>query len=261
MNVQSDQQPERLYLQAARQLEQSIQLGVYAVGSRLPAERELAEILRVSRPTVREAIIVLELRGLVQTRHGAGVYVLSSVPNAMVPDNSDVDVGPFEVTEARRLFEGEAAALAATTITDAELTELEGFVARMADQSIDPAMREKADRGFHLSMARSTRNEAILNVVKSLWDLRYCSPLCVYFFSLAREMGIQPPVDDHRLILDALRQHDPDAARQAMRAHLARVTDSLFRATEHDALERARLKVDERRHDFARRAGIVEQHP
>ncbi|WP_336961691.1 FadR/GntR family transcriptional regulator [Sphingobium aquiterrae] len=259
MNVQSDPHPERLYLQAARQLERSIQLGIYPVNSRLPAERELAETLHVSRPTVREAIIVLELRGLVQTRHGAGVYVLSSTPSAPVMDNVAADVGPFEVTEARRLFEGEAAALAATTISDTELAELEGFVDRMADHSIDQAIREKADRGFHLTLARATRNEAVVNVVQSLWDMRYRSPLCVYFFSLARDMGIQPPVDDHRLILEALHMHDPDAARQAMRAHLARVTDSLFRATEHDALERARLKVDERRHDFARRAGIVER--
>lgn len=258
MNIPSDTQPERLYLQAARQLERLIQLGIYPVNSRLPAERELGEILHVSRPTVREAIIVLELRGLVQTRHGAGVYVLSATPSAPVMEKGDADVGPFEVTEARRLFEGEAAAQAATTISDAELAEMEGFVARMSDQSADQAIREKADRGFHLTLARATRNEAVVNVIQSLWDMRYRSPLCIYFFSLARDMGLHTPVDDHRLILEALRRRDPDAARQAMREHLARVTDSLFRATEHDALERARLKVDERRHDFARRAGVIE---
>jgi len=261
MNAQPDSAPVRLYLQAARQLERSIQLGVYPVNTRLPPERELAEILHVSRPTVREAIIVLELRGMVQTRHGAGVFVISATPGSPAVDTAETDVGPFEVTEARRLFEGEAAALAATTITDAELAEMEGFVARMSDHTIDQAVRERADRGFHLTLARSTRNEAIVSVVQSLWDMRYRSPLCIYFFSLAREMGIQPPEDDHRRILEALRKHDPDAAREAMRAHLTRVTDSLFRATEHDAQERARLKVDERRHDFARRAGLIEGKP
>lgn len=254
--TRQDSAPERLYLQAARQLERSIRLGVYPVNTRLPAERELAEQLRVSRPTIREAIIVLELRGLVQTRHGAGVYVTATEPSAPLLEHAAADVGPFEVTEARRLFEGEAAALAATTITDVELDELESFVRRMADQSLDQTVRERADRGFHLTLARATRNDAIVGVVESLWDMRYRSPLCIYLFTLARDIGIQPPTDDHRLILDALRRRDPDAAREAMRAHLTRVTASLFRATEQDALERARLNFDERRHDFAQRAGI-----
>lgn len=258
MSTLPDQPPERLYLQTARQLERSIQIGVYPVNTRLPPERELAEILHVSRPTVREAIIVLELRGLVQTRHGAGVYVISAIPSAPTSENAEADIGPFEVIEARRLFEGEAAALAATTATEAELAEMESFVACMSDHSIDQTVRERADREFHLTLARSTNNEAILRTVQSLWDMRYSSPLCIYLFSLARKMGIQPPVNEHRLILEALRARDPEAAREAMRNHLARVTDNLFRATEHDALERARLRMDERRHDFARRAGLIE---
>jgi DNA-binding FadR family transcriptional regulator len=251
--------PTRLYLQAARQLERSIRLGVYPVNSRLPAERELAEALGVSRPTIREAIIVLELRGLVQTRHGAGVYVTSAEPVSVAPDANGPNVGPFEVIEARRLIEGEVAALAAGTITQAELDELEALVGRMADHSNDQALRERADRSFHLTLARSTRNDAIAGVVESLWDMRYRSPLCIYLFTLAREMGHEPPEDDHRVILEALRARDPERARDAMRRHLQRVTKSLYHATEHDANERARLKVEERRHDFARRAGLDSQ--
>jgi len=247
--------PTRLYLTAARQLERSIQLGVYPVNSRLPAERELAEVLGVSRPTVREAIIALELRGLVQTRHGAGIYVTSTEP-APVADAGTAQLGPFEVVEARRLIEGESAALAASTISEAELDELEGLVARMADHSLDQSVRERADRSFHIVLARSTRNNAIVGVIENLWDMRYRSPLCIYLFTLAREMGIEPPEDDHRLILDALRARDPAGARDAMRLHLQRVIKNLYNATEHDASERTRLKVEEQRHDFARRAGL-----
>jgi GntR family transcriptional repressor for pyruvate dehydrogenase complex len=258
MRERTKEAPERLYMQAAKRLQQSIRLGVYPVSSRLPTERELSEALGVSRPTVREAIIVLELRGLVQTRHSAGVYVTAVEPEAAVSGPENSDVGPFEVTEARRLFEGEAAALAATTISDAEVLELESLVARIADVELDQEIREKADRDFHLTLARSTHNEAIVSVVQSLWDKRYSSPLCVYLFSLARQIGIQPSVDDHRRILAALRARDSDGSRDAMRAHLTRVTDSLYRATEYDARERSRLKMDERRHDFARRAGLGE---
>lgn len=250
-------EPERLYMQAAKRLQQSIRLGVYPVNSRLPTERDLAETLGVSRPTVREAIIVLELRGLVQMRHSAGVYVIASEPETVAAGTTEnADLGPFEVTEARRLFEGETAALAATTISNAELEELEGLLLRMADDDLDQEIRERADRDFHLTLARSTRNEAMTSVVQSLWDARYSSPLCVYLFSLARQIGIQPPVEDHRRILAALRARDADAAREAMRAHLTRVTQSLYKATEYDARERTRLKMDERRHVFAQRAGV-----
>jgi DNA-binding GntR family transcriptional regulator len=89
-----------------------------------------------------------------------------------------------------------------------------------------------------------------------LWDMRYQSPLCEYFFRRAREAGIEPPVDEHQQVLDALKARDANAARAAMREHLARVTENLLIATEQDVRDRARLRVEERRFDFARRAGI-----
>lgn len=93
----------RLYENIARELKQGIDLGHHPAGSRLPSERELSDKFGVSRPVVREAIIVLELRGLVQRRQGAGVYVNAKAPAAR---NSGEDAdGPFEVTEARRLLE------------------------------------------------------------------------------------------------------------------------------------------------------------
>ncbi|MBW6530318.1 FadR/GntR family transcriptional regulator [Sphingomonas citri] len=257
MTDRSKDAPERLYMHVARRLQQSIRLGHYPVNSRLPSEREIADAYGVSRPTIREATIVLELRGLVEMRHRAGVYVIATEPEEVESNLAD-NVGPFEVTEARRLFEGEAAALAAGTIEQAELTELEDLLSQMAEDELDQSIRERADRDFHLTLARATRNEAIVSVVQTLWDKRYSSPLCAYLFSLAKQIGIQPPVEDHRRILAALQARDPEGARQAMRAHLTRVTESLYRATEHDARERTRLKMDERRHVFARRAGVSE---
>jgi DNA-binding FadR family transcriptional regulator len=244
----------RLYENIARELEQAIERGRFTAGSRLPSERELAEQFAVSRPVVREAIIVLELRGLVQRRQGAGVYVSAKPgPSGAAADEAD---GPFEVTEARRLLEGEIAALAATAASERQIAELEAILIRIGDMRNDQAAREQADRAFHLALARATNNDVLVGLVESLWDKRYQSPLCVYFFSRARDAGIQPPVDEHRLVLDALKARDPDAARQAMRDHLARVTENLLAATEADVLDRARLKVEERRFDFARRAGV-----
>lgn len=245
----------RLYLAVVRRLQESIESGVYPVGGRLPSERELSEELGVSRPVVREAIIVLESRGLVQTRHGAGVFIQSQVPSAAIT-TVDGDAGPFEVIEARRLLEGEIAALAAALITERQITELQRLIDRIGDTRLDEAAREKADRAFHIALARVTENDVLAGIVETLWDVRYQSALCEYFFRRARESGIEPPVDEHQTVLDALKARDGEAARLAMREHLARVTENLLIATEEDVRERARLRVEERRFDFARRAGV-----
>ena len=244
----------RLYEHIARALEQAIEVGRYKPGNRLPSERELSEEFGVSRPVVREAIIVLELQGLVRRRQGAGVYVAAQTP-ANPASTEDAD-GPFEVTEARRLLEGEIAALAAVAATDKQIEEMASIIERIGDMRTDQATREQADRAFHVALARSTNNDVLVGLVENLWDKRYQSPLCIYFFSRARDAGIQPPVDEHQVVLDALRARDPDAARQAMRDHLARVTQNLLIATEADVMDRARLRVEERRFDFARRAGV-----
>lgn len=245
----------RLYLAVVHHLQQAIESGVYPVGDRLPSERELAEELRVSRPVIREAIIVLESRGLVQTRHGAGVFVQS---DAAVPigANVDSDSGPFEVIEARRLLEGEIAALAAQLVSDRQIAEMQRLIDRIADMKLDNPTREKADRAFHIALARVTENDVLAGIVEKLWDMRYQSALCEYFFRRAREGGIEPPVDEHQQVLDALKARDPEAARSAMREHLAHVTENLLVATEEDVRDRARLRVTERRFDFARRAGV-----
>jgi GntR family transcriptional repressor for pyruvate dehydrogenase complex len=245
----------RLYLAVVDQLQQSIESGVYPVGGRLPSERELAEELGVSRPVVREAIIVLESRGMLQTRHGAGVFVQSDAEST-TGVNVDSDSGPFELIEARRLIEGEIAALAAALVTDRQIAEMQRMIDRIGDTGLDKGAREKADRAFHIALARVTDNDVLVGIVEKLWDMRYQSALCEYFFRRAREAGIEPPVDEHQKVLDALKEHDAEAARLAMREHLARVTENLLIASEEDVRDRARLRVAERRFDFARRAGL-----
>jgi len=103
----------KLYQQLARSIADGIKGGVYPRGRRLPSERDLAEKFGVSRPTVREAMIALEIQGFVESRHGSGVYVTHRAPS--LDGGADLDIGPFELTEARRAVEGEACALAATS--------------------------------------------------------------------------------------------------------------------------------------------------
>lgn len=244
----------KLYQQVASAVADAIRRGDFIAGQRIPSERELAEEYQVSRPTIREAMIALEVIGVVRSRHGAGIFVVDSPP--LEAPMIGLDIGAFELTEARRLFEAEAAALAAVTIDDEQLAILEALIGDMERENQAHVSGEHADREFHLTIARATRNSAVVDVVESLWDARYRSPLCKHMLDRARSVGVQPRIDEHQEILAALRARDPYAARAAMRDHLGRVIDGLLVATETDALERARAEVEEKRSDLAKRVAI-----
>lgn len=256
MNIsEPSQRSARLYLVVVGRLQEAVESGVYPVGSRLPSERELSVELGVSRPVVREAIIVLESRGFVQTRHGAGVFVQSDVARGNVTV-LESDAGPFEVLEASRLLGGEIASLAAESVTGRQIAELERLVDRIADANLDKDLRQKADRSFYITLARTTENDVLVGIMGMLWDLRYKSRLSEYFFRRAYESGMALAAHDHENILDALKNRDACAARSAMRDHLTRVTENLLIATEEDVRDRARFQLEGRRFAFARRAGV-----
>ncbi|MDR7154746.1 GntR family transcriptional repressor for pyruvate dehydrogenase complex [Sphingobium xenophagum] len=240
---------DRLYQDVARALLDELTGGHYPVGTRLPAERDLALRFDVSRPTVREAIIALEVQGLVEVKIGSGAYVLR-LPGE--DDRPGFNVTAFELTEARLLFEGEAAALAATQVTDEDLAEIAVLVERIAEENNDANGTERADREFHLAIARATRNLAIVNAIEHLWDVRATSPEAALLHEKARHANVKPVVEEHMAVLDALRARDPVAARTAMRAHLSAVLDGLLFATEERALAEARKATQAKRDRYAR---------
>ncbi|MEM9403891.1 MAG: GntR family transcriptional regulator, partial [Pseudomonadota bacterium] len=146
----------RLYHAVADQILQMINDGSFPPGSRLPGERELAERFDVSRVTVREAEIALQALGHLSIKTGSGVYVLDPSGHQ---DDALPAVSPFELTEARLVFESEAAALAARHIDDATLSTLDDLIGRMS--STDPADEEDsqlADCEFHLAIAAASGN-------------------------------------------------------------------------------------------------------
>ena len=244
----------KLYQQVASAVADAVRRGDFAPGQRIPSERDLADEFQVSRPTIREAMIALEVIGIVRSRQGAGMFVADDPP--IDAPMIGLDIGAFELTEARRLFEAEAAALAAVSITDDEIAHLETLIVAMQRENAEHVSGEHADRAFHLAIAHATRNSAVADVVTSLWDARYRSPLCQHVLERARSAGVQPAIDDHQAILSGLRERNPAAARRAMRDHLARVIEGLLTATETDALERARAEVEARRNDIARRTAV-----
>ncbi len=243
----------KLYQQIARTLAAAIEDGRYAPGDRLPSERELADDFGVSRPTIRDAMIALEFQGMVEARQGSGVYVKAAPQIA--EDAAERDVSALELVEARRLFEGEACALAATIITDEQLKLLDQLAADMA-RDVAAEDLERHELEFHLAIARATGNAAICATVEDLWRLRQQSSNCALALRRARLGGRGNFIDEHRAIAVALRTRDPKTARQAMHKHLAQVIDDLLGLAEADALEQAREKMAEQRRLLGLRSEI-----
>ena len=238
----------RLYDRVAKDVAAKIAQGQFPVGERLPSERELALAFGVSRPTVREALFALELDGLVEVRKGVGVFAVAQSPRGGEP--AVADIGPFELLEARRAFEGEACAVAATRIRDKDVEDLERLLQEI-DYSGDVLAAEDADRRFHIRIAEITGNSAMHAVVEMLWEARDRSPQYRFLTDKAHEARVVPRDDEHAKILNALMSRDPAKARAAMRLHITGVMDALLEATEVHELEQAKARVDEQRRKFA----------
>ena len=209
----------RLYRQIADQITALIEKGEYGPGQRLPPERDLAKQLGVSRPSVREALIALEVEGYVDVRVGSGVYVAGPRPGAAAAD-LPADSGPFELIKARSLVEAECAALAARAATRAQVRAMEEALDEMAAEARRGDMPLSSDRAFHLRIAEASGNSALALVVKTLWDQR-TGPLFLrleHHFDTPALWSVA--IREHREIVAAIARHDASAARGAMRRHM-----------------------------------------
>src|SRR5688572_4039465 len=165
-------EPQRLYRQIAEQLRSLIAAGEFPPGSRLPAERDLASQLGVSRPSVREALIALEVEAWVEVRGGSGVYVLERPGplNGAARPVPAAEWGPLELIRARRVIEGEIAALAAT---EARRKDIDAIVAALESMKEDTERKVaplEGDRAFHTAVATACNNAVLLETVQTFWD-------------------------------------------------------------------------------------------
>ncbi len=216
----------RLYRVVADRIEEMIRTTGLTGGDRLPAERELAATLNVSRASLREAMIALELTGVVDVRGGSGVYARVRQHSATPMD--EAGPGPFEVLAARRLLETEVCAAAARMASLDAIEEIRAAMLVMEREHADVSTNEDNDRLFHMAIARATGNAALAGAVEHLWNQRgrLWHKLKEHFQT---EELRQDTLADHRRILAAIEAHDPVAARNAMRAHLERVTRTFSR--------------------------------
>jgi DNA-binding FadR family transcriptional regulator len=213
-------EPQRLYRQIAGQLRQSISAGEFAVGARLPAERDLAKQLGVSRPSVREALIALEVEGWVEVRTGSGVYVLERGGAGRNDAVAPTEWGPLELIRARRVVEGEIAALAAVQAKRRDIALMASAIAAMRADADAGRLPLEGDRAFHTAVAQTCGNVVLTETVQSFWDSRR-GPLFTrlggYFETVD---SWRAAITEHDLVLAAIRAHDPVAARAAMQSHM-----------------------------------------
>ncbi len=223
---------DRSYQRLAAQLLTLIAQGEFKVGERLPSERALAERFDVSRTSVREATIALELQGVVEVRGGSGIYITQApaAPVAMPGFMPATEPGPFELLRARCLIESEIASLAAETRKDADLDRIFSALADMREHIDNKEENEAADQLFHLRIAESTGNSVLLQMVTAMWA-QSKGPVWTkiehHFHTPELRLASHA---DHQRIFKALLARDPVAARSAMRAHLERVIGEFAQA-------------------------------
>ncbi|MDH3637432.1 MAG: GntR family transcriptional regulator [Gammaproteobacteria bacterium] len=237
--------PARLSETIVEQLEEMIVKGLLKPGDRLPAERELAEQMDVSRPSVREALTRLEVKGLIHSRHGEGTFVTdllsAGFKNPLVDLLCKDPEAMFDVLELRRGLEELAAGYAAKRATPADRTLIElrfNELLALKDQG-ELESEAKADAEFHIAIAEASHNVALIHIMRSLFDL-----LSDHIAQNLERLYISDENRDtvtaqHQDILRAVLSGDESSAREAARTHLTFVAQSMRDLRTEQSRERA----------------------
>lgn len=231
-------QKPRIYQHIFNEIQNDIKAGIYKIGSKLPPERDLALQLGVSRTSVREAMIALEVNGIVEVKLGSGVYVIDDHQDAANPQTGfnttvhplllpylqeDAVITPFEILEARLLIEPHLAELAAKNRTEEQLESIkEAFLMNVRD-NLEHSTEHIGDRLFHIRIAESSQNDAFAFFLSFLLSKHYTE-----FFSRMR--SLYTPEDmplrsqlEHQEIMTAIQNQDAQSAHNAMKKHLQNV--------------------------------------
>jgi GntR family transcriptional regulator, transcriptional repressor for pyruvate dehydrogenase complex len=214
----------RLYEQIVQQIEDSVLNGSLKPGDQLPAERDLAQRLGVSRTAVREAVKALREKGLVEAYSGRGTFITDGTSQAARQSfDLMIKIGQQDnsthLAELRLILEPGIAALGAARVQEPELVAMREAVAVMDRAQRDPGAYIEADLDFHLALAEAAANPLILSLIDSIVGLLRDQRIKIFNV----EGGPQRGQVHHKRILEAVERHDPEMARGAMRAHLEQV--------------------------------------
>lgn len=226
-------QPEKLSSAVVRQVEELILRGILRPGERLPSERELAERLGVSRPSLRAAVGTLQDSGLLTARPGAGVFVADVLGSAFAPALTQLfarhEEAVFDYLSFRRDMEGLAAGRAARMGSDTDLKVVQAVFTKMAATDVKRTAEEEAqlDAQFHMAIIEASHNVVMLHMMRSMYELLREGVFYNRQVMFSQRTTRNTMLDQHRAINDALQARDGAAAKEAVHAHMDYIEVSL----------------------------------
>ncbi len=208
----------KLYIQIYNQIREAILNGSYQVGERLPSEKEFCEMFGVSRVPVREALSALELNGLVESVHGAGVFVKEV---SVLNKEWIQEVDPQDIIQARQLMEPEMARTAARNISQEQRKELKRIMERFQQEAEADKYSEETDRDFHMTVARATGNHLYVVMSEMVWKaMEQKMWNLILGRTVTSEKNRRRNFEEHMQIASAICDRDPDRAYESMKAHM-----------------------------------------
>ena len=233
----------RIADEVARQIEEQLAQGILKPGEKLPSERELAKLLNVSRPSIREALHKLEARGILNKDPGGSAYISDSIGQSFTDPLLELLINnydaPFELLEIRYVLEGTAAFYAAQ-----RCTEEDKMAIRQRYDELQQAHGNKkadveamADIEFHLAIAEASHNAMLVHLMRSLFNVLHKSVLFSFAAFYARPSVRSALPDQHKDIMDAILSGDANLAREKMQLHIVAVDDLLREVQEKNRRE------------------------
>lgn len=222
-NIFTPIRPKKLSEEIVEQIKSLVTDGQLKPGEKIPSEREMAALLGVSRPSVREGIMKLEAMGLLESRQGGGTYVRSLATDTLAPLAALIEDNPQllkELLEVRMGLECFSAFLAAERASEAEVREIGAIVDEMATQAMSGGWSSEVDSRFHYAIATATHNTMQVHLLSSIHDLFQATMEVTLTKFYNQQQQIQTLLGHHRAIYEAIANRDGDKARLAMREHL-----------------------------------------
>ena len=220
--------PKKISEEIVGQIKQLISKGDLKPGDRIPSERDLATMLGVSRPSVREAIMVLEAMGFLDSRQGGGTFVRALTENSIMDplaklvEQKDPEL-LRSLAEVRMGLESWSAFLAAQRANDEDLAELRRIYAVMEKQAARGGWNSEVDAEFHYAITAASHNSLQMHVLDSIHSI-FHTTIQVALMEFYQEEGhVQLLLTHHREIMEAIAAHEPERARQKMMEHLSMV--------------------------------------